>query len=215
MDLATIAPPINLAMFCATLADERNALHKPWQAGDWVYATNGHMMVRVPAALYPGHVPAGEKHPKNAADLFATRLAEQGEFVPMPKLGRPKRCPSCSGQGLFQAMRCDCCDGDGTFMHQGYCYDCKACNDGDNPVAAGWLPCAEDLGEPRPCTECSGTGIARWQQTKIKKSEFNAGYLWKMAQLPQVRMRLAADGKSALFVGDGVEGLVMAIGTGA
>lgn len=44
---------MNLQRFCASETDFKEHLRAPWLHGDWVYATNGHVCVRVPAASRP------------------------------------------------------------------------------------------------------------------------------------------------------------------
>ena len=44
---------VDLSRFCADANDPREYLRSPWKHGEWVYATNGHVCVRVPAASMP------------------------------------------------------------------------------------------------------------------------------------------------------------------
>jgi hypothetical protein len=40
--------PINLRSFCARKSDCRYYLHQPWSRGNYTYATDGHIAVRIP-----------------------------------------------------------------------------------------------------------------------------------------------------------------------
>ncbi|MDP3139840.1 MAG: hypothetical protein Q8N17_26325 [Burkholderiaceae bacterium] len=67
---------LNLQRFCANDTDPREYLYKPWRDGKWVYATNGHMLVRVAADLFPGADDKPAAAP-NASGLFAKWLDDR------------------------------------------------------------------------------------------------------------------------------------------
>ena len=91
-----------LQSFCALPSELREYLHKPMRVGAWVYATNGHYCVRVPA----GDEPEVVKTPTNMHALFEKHAAT--EFVPMPEFEQAAACDECKGSGLY-----DYGDGDG------------------------------------------------------------------------------------------------------
>jgi hypothetical protein len=87
---------IDLKKFCST-DFTRLYLMKPFTIGNWTYATNGHICVRVPTMPeWPG--------PENeikAPELFAAPVTE---FRPLPKIEFPPpdeddECESCDGRG--------------------------------------------------------------------------------------------------------------------
>lgn len=82
-----------LQAFCAGPDDIRYALHEPWSAGEWTYATNGHIAVRVPRLA---DVPEVSNAP-NAAKLFDAAVAN--EWFPVPACLQPPDdyCPQCKG----------------------------------------------------------------------------------------------------------------------
>jgi hypothetical protein len=92
---------IDLKRYCANEREVRLHRREPFEIDGHVYATNGHLMVRVPATEYPGHAPyiAGV-HPKNVADLVETAIAEPGEYIAMPTVAEPDKCKRCKGTGI-------------------------------------------------------------------------------------------------------------------
>ena len=92
---------IDLRPFCANKYEIRTGLHKPWRDGAWVYATNGHMMVRVPAeSLQDAPLRDAASQPANAPTMFRTLLENMsGEFLLMPPLPDDLVCDFCDGGG--------------------------------------------------------------------------------------------------------------------
>ncbi len=107
---------IDLKPFCST--DEmRPYLHQPWSVGDYTYATNGHIIVRVPRR---SDVPENPQAPNNAPRLFAT-FPQAGfralHVVPLPA-PKEKKCLHCNGRGHeHDCPDCECvcenCNGTG------------------------------------------------------------------------------------------------------
>lgn len=203
---------INLARYCANETDPREYLRAPFRLGTWVYATNGHVCVRVASAMAPDITTAPDGAP--AADkLFAAALEAPGEFVTMPDIEAPLECTYCEGAGLVAALRCTHCDGDGTFTHDGIKYDCKICLDTSNGAPTGWVQQDAKAGDEgytsKVCDFCDGIGHFQAAHA-LGGINFNHAYLWWMAQLPQVRVKLpATNEKAAVFIGDGFQALVM------
>jgi hypothetical protein len=121
---------IDLTLFVAAPA-QRGVLNlfTPWRKGAWVYATNRHMIVRVPAETAPADTPdfTPGAHPKNAEGMFDAAFALTGDFMAWPALPPLEVCSDCKGtgvdpsapedeedDGLRACLRCD-----GT----GYAYD--------------------------------------------------------------------------------------------
>lgn len=108
---------IDLRLFCS--ADRlRPYLHKPFSYGDWSYATNGYIMVRVPRR---DDVPE-RKEGTGAEKIFA----ERGEPALLPTritLAKPKfeeceECEACDARGrVHNCPSCQCvcpaCEGTG------------------------------------------------------------------------------------------------------
>ena len=84
-----------LQSFCALPSELREYMHKPMRVGAWVYATNGHYCVRVPA----GDEPEAVKTPTNMHALCEKHAAT--EFVPMPTFAKAPTCAECNGTGIW------------------------------------------------------------------------------------------------------------------
>lgn len=92
---------INLQSFCGNDREIRTHLRAPFELDGYVYATNGHLLVRVPAGGYPGNEPfQNGLHPKNVIDLVADALAAEGEYIAFPEMQEPAKCSRCNGTGI-------------------------------------------------------------------------------------------------------------------
>lgn len=90
---------IDLQQFCANTHDPRDYLREPFQLGACVYATNGHIAVRIPRDEAP-HVKPNDRAPKHIEVLFGTAHdGGIGEFIPMPELPIDRVCSECQGKG--------------------------------------------------------------------------------------------------------------------
>lgn len=136
-----------LQRFVATTADARDFLHTPILRGELVYATNGYIAVRDPAA--PGIEASNRERPANIAKLFDNN--KRADYVTMPKLPPAKNCGYCDGSG--RAYRRTECDGEGVFTHHDREYDCMGC------FSTGQVEHGE--GATVPCDRCNGSGHAQ------------------------------------------------------
>lgn len=202
---------IDITIFCEQGTDPREWMRKPFRDGQWVYATNGHVCVRVPAGSYPDAAEKPEKF--GAARLFVQYIDEgQGEFVLLPDgIKRPDRCRECRGRGHFKTYKCPDCD-EGEFDHGNHTYSCLNC--ADEPTGPGWMlqPQPDQEAVRRPCSTCRGHGMLHdaGPSVEIGGMKFDPVYLWWMSQLPQVRVRINEDPKgAAAFIFDGGQALVM------
>src|SRR6185436_2051933 len=106
---------IDLQPFCST-DETRYYLNKPWSRGEFAYATNGHILIRVPRRP---DVPENDKSPDIAA-VIAKNPSDGVDFVrvafnlPPARTGQIE-CPSCDGRGVeHDCPECTC-----------VCYQCK------------------------------------------------------------------------------------------
>lgn len=108
----------------------RESMRTPWIIGDWIYASDGAILVRYPKSeLSPDeiadHRPNG-RVPTRVGELF---IDQQGESFPIPEILPPL------------VATCDVCEGRGyRFCNLGHEHDC--CCDGGlalnrSPVAVG------------------------------------------------------------------------------
>jgi hypothetical protein len=213
---------IDLTRFCANDTDPREHLYKPWKDGKWVYATNGHMAVRVAAELYPDAVDKPEEAP-DVGGLFRKYLEDrQGlEFLLMPPIKGLHKCMDCEGTGKVRAIKCpDCTDGE--FRHGEHTYQCQNCE--GSPAGAGWEFLDEYMAvQPhevkRTCQACDGLGFSMRQNgnTQLGEAGYSTVYLAFFAGLPQVRVcpgepapeHWKPSPAPAIFTFDGGHGLLM------
>ena len=101
---------INLQQFCSTELG-REYLHTPFARNGRLYATNGHILVRVKHDASP----AGHPKAPDAEKLFPN---PPPAVVPLPMVELPAPepeppCEVCNGTGQDDGQVCFCCDGDG------------------------------------------------------------------------------------------------------
>ena len=96
----------DLQKFCADDDDIRYYLRQPWSAGEFSYATNGHILVHVPRLAY---VPYNDKAPD--AQALIDKTAPSKEWLPVPGVEMPPdvACTWCDGTGKDpNDRRCKC-----------------------------------------------------------------------------------------------------------
>lgn len=201
----------DLQRFCA-IDDIRAYLLKPWRLDGWVYATNGHICIRIPdngAPDTPDYIPG--KHPK-AHDLFTKYFADGDEFKPMPSLPAAQTCTHCKGIGAYPAKPCAACNGEGSFMWHGMEYDCKSCDSDD--IEAGWVITDVDGGPLtegttlKVCNHCWGRKMKMCKHP-LGDAEYELAYLHWLAELPGVTYRTNGATLAAAFNFDGGQALLM------
>ena len=93
-----------LTPFLANEWEIRDGLKLPFKVGQWVYATNGHLVVRIPAAAAPAVPERNTTQPKNVADLFDKwHAGVEGAFMPIPALPGLEPCQMCNGSGVIDS----------------------------------------------------------------------------------------------------------------
>ena len=78
-------------------------MHAPFRIGKWLYATNGHYCIRVPATEEPEATGA---LPKNVGDLF-DKAFTNAEFLLMPDFKQAPICTKCGGSGRNKYQKPD------------------------------------------------------------------------------------------------------------
>ena len=112
---------IDLQKFCGDEKDSKVHVNRPWSRGSWTYATNGHIVLRLPK------LPDVSENPKapDVEKLFQD-ADERGpyEWVDVPEVTvNWLECPDCSGtgiwtEGLKHPTECEECDGKGKFTRR-------------------------------------------------------------------------------------------------
>ena len=185
-----------LKKFAANSSDPREYMHAPFTRGEWTYATNGHVAVRVPKI--DGIETAPEKAIPKLEELFES--SRSYVFIAIPPLPPLEQCRMCNGTG--SAFECPECDGEGEFEYGTHTYECKEC-DGSGQV---------EYGDTRivACRRCGGTGVMRNQPMKVGRSYFDLFYLHLINGLPGVKFSpVTGRVDMACFVFDGGEGILM------
>ncbi len=114
---------LNLQDFCGDQAEppERSWIHRPFSRGEFTYATNGHIMVRVPRQDAFPEVASGPALEKLDDVLFAYKADFEAPSIDPPEA---VLCGCCNGTGRVNAhddcphckcdsRPCDICDGTG------------------------------------------------------------------------------------------------------
>ena len=189
MDIAT------LKTFCSS-DPSRNRLSNPWSEGDYSYATNGYLMVRVDR--FPD-IPNGKP-------VTLERMEEYFNVVPETPLliikYKKQQCGVCEGSGRIS--RCPECNGLGmvTFdnAYNNYEVDCKTC-DGEGSLVGG----------KEKCQECNGEGkiIDKSQTVDLDGVQFMVATLEPIFKLPNVKIFVRKECAPATFSFDGGMGIVM------
>jgi len=204
-----VTDAINLQRFCADQYDLREHLRAPFRRGEFVYATNGHVLVRVPVA--DGYdAPVNENAPTKLDEMFRCIDAETPAWRSLPPVHAVEKCCRCEGSGRIRVEDCESCDGKGDFDRDGYTYDCQACT-GEGIVEVG-----EPAGKMVDCPNCNGRGHESGQRQNINHNQplpgvgVNVGYLSWLAALPGIVCAAQDDTTKAVrFKFDGGHALLM------
>lgn len=191
-----------LQRFC----DKTNKmLSEPWTFGEFSYATNGRIMVRVPNLP---DVPEGDFLNEKAAVLFdeLNHGDIDHELTPLPPLPpvQKDKCIACGGTGKVDV--CPECGGDGDVRFENsysdYVVSCDTC------LGKGVIP-----GDGEACDDCDGTGIKpEYTRIPIGRTGFALRYLRLLKNtLPNVKIAPIYPTAACYFRFDGGEGLLMPV----
>lgn len=108
---------MDLQKYCDT--DESihgSRLMTPWSKGDHTFATNGHIIIRVPRTDAPER-----KNAPGLSELEHWFKTEPVEWYPIPPVNPKKQpCEECNGKGKHKYqgtfINCEECDGTGEYM---------------------------------------------------------------------------------------------------
>lgn len=169
-----------LKPFCA-VSDARYYLNHIFKKGDFLCASNSHVLVRVPD---DGTVEIPPETLENKIDIDKVLKLEEWPadgFVPL-EFTEPdiiEKCGTCDATGkAYPSVDCDECDGESEFKHGSHYYECKEC-DGAGTLRA-------NTGEKIACEDCQGTGIQYAFLTMPDGRQFNYQYLLKLKALPGI-----------------------------
>jgi len=197
---------INLKQFCGV--DRKvKFVAAPFSIGDWTYATNGHVAIRVERVADVGEV---EGAPRPIAGMFSG--THEWNTFPIVTLPIPvgQKCTACHGNGWN--VECDGCEGTGEHGCQhdtcSCTHDCPDC-DGTGRVV-GWHDTPEN--QRIGCGTCEGQGTTLDQRRILLRPE-------TLLQLRYLRLVLSLPGpieivdrpplEPQIFRGTGWNALIM------
>lgn len=154
---------IDLKPFCST-AEIRPDLLDPWSHGEYTYATNGFIAVRVPRRPDAADKSSEGESCAGTVDSYLTGV-ETADMAPLPDVEPPAvpayvptPCMPCAGTGREHVTQCRDCRGAG--MHECQtCHhedECETCHGSGQIVRAATTE--DDPKQVVDCDECGGTG---------------------------------------------------------
>ena len=173
-----------------TFCGSHGKMATPWTAGEFTYATNGFVLVRVPRIE---SIPESEG--LKVAQFYEAPKPIDG-WVDLPgDLGSLTECPDCHGGNDGDCPECDG-DGDIEFQnsHNTYVCECKTC---------------DGTGEGNNCKGCRGTGTTDSKpETKIDGVLFGTAFLRLFSDLKGCQIA-PHSGRIAWLQFEGGDGFVM------
>ena len=203
---------LNLQSFSSADKD-RPKINEPWSDGEFSYATDGHILVRIPRQ--EGIRDASEV-PDGALDMerFKEDLTREiKDWYSVPDIEVKKEiCPQCNGSG--KAYTCPECDGmryvTASTDYSDYDdLDCATCNTTGiiSEKEAKRLSIPEEYFK---CDRCSGTGyVLPNEKTKIGSAYFSNCLLVRLSELPNCEIGVFDADMPAQIKFDGGIGLLM------
>lgn len=193
---------MELQKFCARDDDPRSYLKAPWTHKGFTYATNGHIVVRVPA---PNGVDAVFDHKVAESARCMFDKARADGFGPLPEFKMADPCRVCDGAGKYKQVECHVCDGEGEFIHHHEMYECQTCD------GHGMLP--DHDGEYKDsklmdCVFCYGKGYQS-KHIAVNDAGFQSYYLGWIKDLPGLQITTSGPDQAMHFKFDGGSGLLM------
>jgi len=190
---------IDLSKFCSV-----GRFSTPWTAGAYTYASNGHIVVRVPRREdVLGRLDAPDT--KKICDILL-REPTKWEQVPGIIASAPIKCGRCYGAGIVYV--CPECDGEGDVSfsngYSHYTVPCDTC-DGEEVVP---IPKSE---KKQDCGWCDGTGmLTEHRSVPLGCSYFSDVYLALIASaLPGAEIGPLGEKDPARIRFEGGDGLLM------
>jgi hypothetical protein len=181
---------IDLSRFCDS--DASTSLGKPFAEGQYTYALDGRIVVRVDRNAFPSE--ENPKAPKicNAPFLKFDHATLSG-FEPLPPIDPAKLRPCGLCLGKLQVVTCAQCEGAGEDTEGDECPTCKG---------AGAIPAAPTTppSQSRRCPWCEGTGQEAVEWMEINTLLVSTKYLRKIASLPDAKIRCFAEKQEMFFL---------------
>ena len=196
-----------LQKFCDTNTDhEAYGITEPFSRGEWTYATNGHICVRIPrisAITHEAKTSVSESAEKLFTDTKARTTVWQS--LPVFELKRSD-CSTCGGTGYIQI-----CPAYDHPDHKCFNGESKICQQYNADCAKG---CSKDAELSFKCGDCDGSGEIKLPGKYIVQgskgtTQISAIYLDMIKDLPDVMIAPYDETSAFLFRFDGGEGMLM------
>ncbi len=193
---------MDITKFCAP-GDIRHYVHKPMRHEGYLYATTGHIAVRIEddPAIEAEPMPANLQ---NGVLLKMATDTTDRTWRPVPQVNRAtaQPCPYCDGTG--RVVACPDRDGDGEFDHGDHAYVCKSCN-------ASGLVAATNGDAAEECRDCCGSGVSWQVSIELDGVHIAARYIHLIGtEIPGAEIGISKDPAGIqLFRAPGVVGCVM------
>jgi len=195
---------VDLMLFCDP---DVTSMSTPWSEGDYTYATDRKIIVRVlrrPNVLERADAMkiTGSKTEDslngvhNIRSWFAVPAVEN-DLVPCKACGgsgRPDVCPECHGDGTVSLSN----------RFNEYEHECKTCE------GAGKFTGKEDPNKVPLCGKCDDDGkVLSGKTIDIGCARFSVNLLSRICGLPNVKIAVPGEDVAAKFAFDGGDGLIM------
>jgi hypothetical protein len=170
-----------LEKFCSR-DETRTKIQKPFSIGDYTYATNGHIIIRIDKVESIGSV----ENSLNPETLLTWDHSKIKEWLPLPEysIDISDKCRYCKGTG--KSEDCPECEDEGfvefSNAHNYYEVECKTC-DGSGTVVS----------DDSPCDYCGGGGYNLNSPINFKDKKVNIIYLELIKDLPGIALSPAGD----------------------
>lgn len=207
-----------LKLFCCTHA-EKEALAEPYSSGDYTFATNGHVQIRVPRLPDVSESEIAPKIEITTKDSVGMHyLKEPAEWVNVPAVTVVSEvCKHCGGTG--KAVQCPECEGDGwvefeTDWNQYDDQECKSCR-GTGQITESLYEILKSYKVYMPeridenCDHCNHGVIGPMVGEVINGVKINVRFLDMIGKLPGAQLGLFGELDVVRFRFDGGDGLVM------
>lgn len=199
---------MNLLDFCDS-TDPRSYIQKPFYANGYLYATNGHIAVRVDNNPEIESITA----PSNLAETINKYInsAQMDSLIDVCTLQIPllEKC-QCQTQQQEKEVDCEDCDGKGYFYYgeNNHIYQCQECCSTGKILVKIYL-----------CPYCDDTGYKK-DSVQVGHSLINDRYMRMITQLSQSKITTIPDKnktthngcKAHVFTFVGGSGVVMSMG---
>lgn len=199
--------PTDLQKFCSTNTyHEAYGIDEPFSRGEWTYATDCIVCIRVPRISAVTHE-AKTSVSEGAEKLFADTKARATKWQPLPDFElKYSDCSACGGTGYMQ--RCPAFDHPD---HKCFNGESKICRQYDEDCAKG---CAKDAELSFKCEDCGGSGEIKLPGKYIVQgskgtTQISAIYLDIIKDLPNVMIAPYDETSAFMIKFDGGEGLLM------